>query len=743
MAGNADEPATLTIVAAGDILISKAVNLKGSDTNADGGEFTVSSTLGSVHISDDVFVAGGGESAGGTVNVDAAVDVTIDALIDASGGSFDGGTIEIDAGRDYIQNGELVVDATGGDGVGGDVSLNAGRDVILTPGTTSNRRRISAGGNTSRDLEGGDGGTIEVVAGRDVNFGSVSRLEADGADPDAEGGEISVVAGRDASLGGELRSRSRGIRGGGDFITVAAQGRVDIPASGTIDVTGGSRGGGTLQIDVAGPFSNFGPIDVSGGNGGAGGHVSVESGDVALLEGSMVVAGVRGEGTDNLLMVKACLVEMRIGGLLDNRAERGENRLVGRESVILRLNAELRATENGTNNIVYGDPGEVPIILGIVSPKAVETVDESLERCPVCGNEEIEEGEFCDDGNLEEGDGCSADCLPANCIDDTPGFPAVDLCDDADACTLDICDLKEGCLHPAACDDGVDCTIDSCDAGVCEFLPDDNACDDGDVCTDDACSPTEDCASTDNDAPCDDGLFCTVDDTCSNGVCVGTPRVCDDGIDCTIDSCNETINLCEGAAEDSLCSDGAFCNGSETCDAMSGCVAGTAPDCSGLDGVCTAGACDEDADQCAADPANEDGACDDGDECTAEDACSDGVCVGVAIPGCGVVCGDGDVDEGDVDEGEDCDDGDTDFNAGEACSATCSTIPCGHPTGSTGQRPSATDALFILKVSVGQGTCSLAVCDTDGSGAIRATDALRTLGAAVGRNTPLVCPVEV
>jgi hypothetical protein len=64
---------------------------------------------------------------------------------------------------------------------------------------------------------------------------------------------------------------------------------------------------------------------------------------------------------------------------------------------------------------------------------------------------------------------------------------------------------------------------------------------------------------------------------------------------------------------------------------------------------------------------------------------------------------------------------------------------CGQPA-SDGAGPTATDALFILKAAVGSATCSLLVCDVDGSSSITATDALLDLKRAVGQSVTLSCP---
>jgi hypothetical protein len=52
----------------------------------------------------------------------------------------------------------------------------------------------------------------------------------------------------------------------------------------------------------------------------------------------------------------------------------------------------------------------------------------------------------------------------------------------------------------------------------------------------------------------------------------------------------------------------------------------------------------------------------------------------------------------------------------------------------------ATDALFVLRAAVGIETCAPCVCDTNGSGAVTASDALLTLSFAVGQPVELTCP---
>ncbi|MGE0822032.1 MAG: hypothetical protein AB7G75_03595 [Candidatus Binatia bacterium] len=175
-------------------------------------------------------------------------------------------------------------------------------------------------------------------------------------------------------------------------------------------------------------------------------------------------------------------------------------------------------------------------------------------------------------------------------------------CSDGVSCTVDACDeANDVCTHTpddSQCNDSSACTTDSCDA-VLGCVNNSIDCDDGNACTADSCNPTSGCVNTDTSAQCNDGLYCNGTETCDpvNGCQAGTAPDCSDGVSCTVDACDEDNDTCTNTPDDSQCNDGLYCNGTETCDPVNGCQAGTAPDCS--DGVsCTVDACDEANDVC-------------------------------------------------------------------------------------------------------------------------------------------------
>ena len=221
--------------------------------------------------------------------------------------------------------------------------------------------------------------------------------------------------------------------------------------------------------------------------------------------------------------------------------------------------------------------GSAPLVLNPDNGLSFPRADVST-AFPECGDGVVAAGEECDDGNLLAGDCCSATCF----------FEAVgSSCDDGDACT----------------------TSDQCDGfGAC---------------------------NQSTPVVCDDGEFCNGAETCDVALdCqVGTPPPLDDGVACTDDSCDEVSDVVVHVANASLCDDGEFCNGAETCDVALDCQVGTPPPLD--DGVaCTDDSCDEVSDVVVhvANP----GLCDDGDPCTAEACDSITGCSSSPIPGCAV-----------------------------------------------------------------------------------------------------------
>jgi len=306
----------------------------------------------------------------------------------------------------------------------------------------------------------------------------------------------------------------------------------------------------------------------------------------------------------------------------------------------------------------------------------IDSCDETNDICvndpsdPYCDN-----GLWCDGAETclaGPGGGCQpgtprdcfdeVDCTDDYCDEDNDVCvvnPLDERCDDGIYCNgRDFCATLLGCsVETVDCNDGIDCTVDSCDEenDECVHASSNALCDDGFSCTTDVCDPGIGCVHTPNDALCDnlawcdgeetcdpdapgadedgcvagldrecgDGIYCTVD-TCDeeNDECVHTPvdALCDDTVDCTIDTC--TLDGCVIAPNDEFCNDGQYCNGEETCDAVSDCQPGTPPTPPLDEWNCTVAVCNEVTDCFDHVPSDE--LCDDGVYCNGDEACDPG-----------------------------------------------------------------------------------------------------------------------
>lgn len=558
---------------------------------------------------------------------------------------------------------------------------------------------------------------------------------ARGAAPDADGGEFSLLADGDARISGTITLTPRGQSGGGGLLTVSTGKTLTSTSSAILDARGNRGGGGEVELSIGGDAQVAGSIRAGGSSGEPAGSILLNSGGNIELRGTMTNAGTLG---NNAVSVDGCRVTMFSGATIGNNTTNGLTEFILRESGRVASGASMSATGSGSvNRIIYRDPAKLPVISGSATPTPQLLVDPRLKGCPVCGNSEIDQGESCDDGNTQNGDGCSADCVNEGCKAGTPAYPGVPLCSDENPCTRDTCNLNTSrCEHTPKCSDGIACTEDTCVEGQCTYIPNDASCSDGNVCTDDLCITATGCVNPSNTLACNDGLFCTENDRCDVGSCRGTAASCSDSINCTIDSCNEATDRCEHEPNHGVCGNGQFCDGAERCDLARGCSTGLAVDCSSEATQCQSGFCDETTDACAAKNIRESLPCDDADPCTVSDICRNGLRRGTAINNCGA-CGNGIVE---TSSNEDCDDGDTIYNQGEACSASCRFIGCGKPTNSGKVKPTSADALFALRAAVRLVSCALSVCDVDNSGTIFAADALVILKAAVGLPVPLKCP---
>ncbi len=179
----------------------------------------------------------------------------------------------------------------------------------------------------------------------------------------------------------------------------------------------------------------------------------------------------------------------------------------------------------------------------------------------------------CDDGSA-----CTLDiCSPiSGCL-----HIAIS-CDDGNLCTSDACAPATGCSYlPSAatsCEDDDACTgTGTCSGSACVGGSAIN-CDDGNACSVDSCDVKLGCIHANTDAPCDDGNACSSVSACVNLACTSLGGVnCDDGNPCTQDLCASQTGLCSHPASvaGTPCDDDDGCTTGDACDGQGDCSSGT------------------------------------------------------------------------------------------------------------------------------------------------------------------------
>jgi filamentous hemagglutinin family protein len=235
--------------------------------------------------------------------------------LEATGMSSQGGRIVLEAGT-IVQTAAGQLDASGADG--GSVSLIASRDITVAGGITA-----AGTGNDAGNDAGHRGGTIAVTAGGDITLQS-ALLDVSGA---AGGGEIVVAGGAQATLDpplqpptlallGDTKLRASSQTGMGGSVSLTAD-RVGLFDTADIDASG-ATGGGTVL--VGGGFHGKNPsianaqqtvvadtaeIDVSATQSGAGGRVAVWSDGQTSFAGAIAARGGAASGAGGFVEVSS------------------------------------------------------------------------------------------------------------------------------------------------------------------------------------------------------------------------------------------------------------------------------------------------------------------------------------------------------------------------------------------------------------------------------------------------------
>lgn len=332
---NGDQPGKITIGSADGSI----------DTTISGGSVTIGSATdeaGTSLGSADITIAGNRDSEGSndsttTISGDNVTigngtgDVTLNGSDVVSNGSSDGDGINVAVGDDGELNiKDSILDATGGlTGAGFGQGSATGNVTISGPtGETQGSiqgSQIASGGDVGfsgnldiagSDIEAGAGtgtgsvnfganegnkGTVNITGGSTItgdgmNVGKDTSVSLGGQGDDADtGNRIDISNSGEIEVEGSLNiAGGNDINGAGDLTVNTGEngtGTVNVAEGGSI--TAGSEDEGTTGNMT---ISGNGTVNVNGGkleanaNGGTGGNVVVESGDVNLSDGGSIVA---------------------------------------------------------------------------------------------------------------------------------------------------------------------------------------------------------------------------------------------------------------------------------------------------------------------------------------------------------------------------------------------------------------------------------------------------------------------
>lgn len=567
------------LVVGGNAVLEGRILADGSTVNGIAGEIIIRVT-GNVSTVRELSATNGNLSfSPGAIEVTADGTVTIGGIVNVSGG--DGGTIDIDAGLGVTTNAVLDASGNGDAGTGGAIDILSGRGITIN-------EALQANGNGGTGNTGGDGGTVllEALYG-DINLND--NVNAIGGVPDGSGDEISLVSEGSINLatGITLSARTDGALGSGGSLGVEAE--VDVISTGILEASGGLEGG-DLSISAGRNLTINRLVDAKGRNPGAfGGSVFIDAGlrtrGTLTINNTVDASGgicssLEGCGAGGLLSLTGCAVTLTNSASLQNRgADGGDTFITARGVLTVSAATVANATTNvglteGTNgsNTFEHSATVAPSIspLANVQPPAMVAAL-AIAACATCGNGVVEVSEDCDDSNTNDCDGCSFAC-------------EIEVCPDDERCTVDTCVPLLGCLIGEAQPVGTAC-CDGAKERNCAINPFEDECNDG-VCN----LGTNACESVpkENGTACDDGLVCTAGDTCTAGTCgfegcgcitdgQDPEDPCTDVVLCNYPSANACrVNLtpdgasCSGTTPSTQCCGNGLVDPSEECDAGGG-----------------------------------------------------------------------------------------------------------------------------------------------------------------------------
>lgn len=257
----------------------------------DGGEVELVSSADSVAMGGTLEARGTQGGIGGSILLQAAKNVSVSKLIDASGGAGDGGDVALVTGDNVTMTNDIDVDSRGGGGFGGSITIYSGQDDLGGVGAGGNITLTSVAlqlSGSSGDTFGGDGGELDLFAQGTLQVTGTSVIRANaGTNFDGSGGLVSFQTGDDdptvvgpldgvLSVAGSITAGSGGTGGRGGAISFISGSSLTVTAS--IDVNG-KDAGGDVGGEAGSSITLDGAIDAKATNtAGEGGFVAFTAG---------------------------------------------------------------------------------------------------------------------------------------------------------------------------------------------------------------------------------------------------------------------------------------------------------------------------------------------------------------------------------------------------------------------------------------------------------------------------------
>jgi hypothetical protein len=340
-----------------NVLSAKAL---GSD--GDGGSLNVVAN-GDVTVDAALTAASGDQGGGGDICITTSnAKVTLNGPVDASGGEFDGGCIDVESDLDLTTTAaaKLKVDGGGLSGSGGQIILDANvQGPVTIDGPVSGN---AAGSNQNSSEGGGDGGELDSF----TTSGSVTvngQVDLHGGTGGGGGGTVDFEPVGDLVVNAALNlpGSGSGSCGGSATLGTIGTGNVTLSTS-PIDVSSDSCGGGAVSVSADDTAMVSAEINADSNTPVGGGFIQLTA-DTLTVGGKLHANGGGGE-----VNLQACALTLGPTGQTLATGPNGFNLL--QASGPMEVQGTMTATV--ANTLDYLDPAHLPVVQSShVSPAAV------------------------------------------------------------------------------------------------------------------------------------------------------------------------------------------------------------------------------------------------------------------------------------------------------------------------------------------------------------------------------------